>query len=89
MIIHLHRHDAPAVNNHISESGVGVMSGDYVVTNNGTLEELHQRLDDVMRLACLAGKTIASGCDGCAECKGCGGIHDEQELAAQIKDYAP
>lgn len=48
LLIHLYRHDAPPVAEHVSEAGIEVKAGDVVIGNNGTLEELHAKLGDVM-----------------------------------------
>ena len=48
LLIHLVRENAPEVNQHISECGIQRHDGDIVIRNDGTPEELYQKLDDVV-----------------------------------------
>lgn len=48
-VVHLVREDAPEVEAHASESGIEVNSGDVVIRNNGSIAELHARIDDLLR----------------------------------------
>lgn len=45
VIFHISRRGIRPANNHISESGVRHNRGDYVIENDGTLEELYAQLD--------------------------------------------
>lgn len=44
VVVHILREDATAVAAHASEAGVAITDGDFVIHNNGTLEEFQQRL---------------------------------------------
>ncbi len=48
-VVHLIRGDAPEVEGHLSETGVRVAAGDIVIRNDGTVDELYARLDDLLR----------------------------------------
>ena len=62
---------------------------DSLSRDSGVVIVSHEPEDPQLKAAAkAAGTAAASGCDGCDDCQGCGGIHDEQELAAQIRDYA-
>lgn len=54
VVIHVEREQREAVRTHISEMPLPVLNGDYRLSNNGTLDELYQRVADVMRLIMLA-----------------------------------
>ena len=41
LVVHVLRAEVPAVEGHVSESGVKVEDGDFVLVNNGSLEDLH------------------------------------------------
>jgi dephospho-CoA kinase len=47
-LVHITRQDAPAVRAHESEQGVEVLEGDVVLPNDGTIDELYRRLDDLV-----------------------------------------
>ena len=49
VIWHVRRDDAPQVRAHSSEAGIEVREGDVVLPNNGSLEELYARIDDLLR----------------------------------------
>lgn len=49
-LIHITRDAAPAVRDDETERGVEIRSGDLIVTNNGTLDELYAKLDDLLRV---------------------------------------
>ena len=48
LVLHVKRDAAAAVRSHSSEAGVAVHPGDVVIPNNGTLDELYARVDDVV-----------------------------------------
>jgi hypothetical protein len=48
IIIHIRRNTAPAINAHVSESGVMVHEIDKVVDNNGSIEELQIALQSIV-----------------------------------------
>jgi len=48
-LIHITRDAAPAVRDDVTENGIAIHDGDVVVSNNGTLDELYAKLDDVLR----------------------------------------
>lgn len=45
---HIRRAHVPRVRAHISEAGVALAEGDLVIENNGTLDDLHRRIDDAL-----------------------------------------
>lgn len=47
-VIHIHR-DTGLSDDHITEQGLPVENGDFVVENNGTLDEFYQKLDAVLQ----------------------------------------
>ena len=51
ILIHVSRSAAPKVNPHESERGVRFEDGDFILPNNGTLDELYERVDDLVQLA--------------------------------------
>lgn len=50
VVIHVERAAAAPVRQHVSEMPPPVLNGDYRLSNNGTLDELYRRVDDLMRL---------------------------------------
>lgn len=48
VIVHLVREDRPEVREHVSERGVAVSEGDLVIRNEGGIDELHRRVDDML-----------------------------------------
>ena len=49
-VVHLVRDDAPSVEAHASESGVRPGFRDYQIRNDGSVAELHAKLDDMLRV---------------------------------------
>ncbi|WP_375191817.1 deoxynucleotide monophosphate kinase [Marinobacter sp.] len=45
LVIHLIRDELELVETHKSEAGVRFMDGDWLIENNGTIEDLHRELD--------------------------------------------
>lgn len=50
VVVHIERTAATPVRAHISEMPLPVLNGDYRLTNNGTVDELYRRLDDLIGL---------------------------------------
>jgi len=48
LLIHLERGSAPDVSAHISESGVTRADSDIVLRNDGTIDELYEKLNDIV-----------------------------------------
>jgi hypothetical protein len=48
LVIHVTRDDRPAVRQHVSEDPLPILEGDVSLPNNGTLDELHCRLRDIV-----------------------------------------
>lgn len=47
VVVHIRRDDAIKVNPHASEAGVQIDNGDFVILNNGTLEELQSKVEGI------------------------------------------
>ncbi|XKE45722.1 hypothetical protein LG302_00855 [Halomonas organivorans] len=47
-LIHIHRQDVPAVRGHVSEAGVPHARSDRIVTNDGDLADLQERLTHII-----------------------------------------
>lgn len=58
-VVHLHRQDAAEVAAHSSESGITPGAHDLFITNDGSLNDLYQTLDEVMALLQLRTKNAA------------------------------
>ena len=50
LLVHLQRPDAATVLAHASEAGVEVKPSDHVVQNDGSIDELHRKLSNILRL---------------------------------------
>lgn len=50
LIIHIKCDDAPAVEAHVSEKGIAVKLADYIVVNNGTIEDLRTKIKSMIFL---------------------------------------
>lgn len=48
VIIHVERENAAAVNQHVSEAGIDPQHIDFYINNNGTLEQLYDRVDEIL-----------------------------------------
>lgn len=48
-LMHLDRMDAPDVRQHVSEPGIEPRMGEWIVYNNGSLDDLYHQLDCLMR----------------------------------------
>lgn len=47
-VVHIRRTDREAVNPHVTEDGIEYREGDIQISNDGTLEDLYCRLDDIV-----------------------------------------
>jgi hypothetical protein len=61
LVIHLVRPSAPKIEQHISEAGVLVNDLDLVIHNNGTLEQLFDRVKETLDGFSQTGKQVHSG----------------------------
>jgi len=55
---HIEREGTQKVNNHVSEAGVTAYAGDYVIANNGTIEELFAYVDQLLIYRTAARDTV-------------------------------
>lgn len=49
LIVHINRPGYGPVNNHISDTGVDAIPADAYILNDGTIEDLHRRVDFIIR----------------------------------------
>lgn len=54
LVLHVERADAPGVESHVSEQGINLDTRDIKISNNGSIDELHKKLDDIV-LALVGG----------------------------------
>lgn len=47
-VVHIVRPDALVVNSHASEAGVKRAAGDFLIVNDGPLEQFHKAIDDLL-----------------------------------------
>ncbi|HHK4489771.1 TPA: deoxynucleotide monophosphate kinase, partial [Pseudomonas aeruginosa] len=59
VVVHLHRQDTAEVAAHSSESGITAGAHDLFISNDGSLNDLYQTLDEVMALLQLRAKNAA------------------------------
>lgn len=48
IIVEVRRESATAVNDHVSEAGINPMLIDYVIENNGTIQQLNDRINEIL-----------------------------------------
>lgn len=49
VLLHVFRDNTKAVNNHVSETPINVTPWDSVISNNGTIDELYQSIETVLK----------------------------------------
>lgn len=48
VVVHISREDRPPVHNHVTEAGIAMRHGDFVITNNDTLETFYRKADGLI-----------------------------------------